>query len=178
MGEVYTSAQVAQQIAVSAGTIRTWKARKADQLIEGQHWFQQDNQTLWTEAGVAALKLISATVSANIKPGMDNPETLETGETDSLETLETPTVSDSLLSLKRYAPLVQALAEAIAPRLIGEVDRAVVSEVKQSIARPMTPAECVSVLEDLGIKPANPLALIKGSKIAGLLTEKSEETGD
>ncbi|HEY9872137.1 MAG TPA: hypothetical protein V6D12_01810 [Candidatus Obscuribacterales bacterium] len=159
MGEVYTSAQVAQRIAVSAGTIRSWKARKPDQLVEGQHWVQQDGQTLWTDAGVAVLQQL-ATATGSVA---DPQRSALQDETEALQ--------------DRYSPLVDAVADALTSRLLQRIDQRVKGSVQRAIATPMTPAECISVLEDLGIKPADPLALIKGSNIAGLLNETTE-TGD
>jgi len=160
MGEVYTSAQVAQRIAVSAGTIRSWKARKPDQLLEGQHWIQQDGQTLWTDMGVAVLQQLATA-------------------TGSVADLQRSALQDETEALQdRYSPLVDAVADALTSRLLQRIDQRVKGSVQRAIATPMTPAECVAVLEDLGIKPADPLALIKGSNIAGLLNETTETTGD
>ena len=162
MSEVYTSAQVAQRIGVSAGTIRTWKARKSDQLVEGQHWIQQDNQTLWTEAGVSALQQL-------------NGETVgETGSVSDLKRsafqVETDAVSD------RYTPLIDAVSDALTSRLLQRIDQQVKGNVQRAIATPMSPSECIEVLEQLGLKPVNPMALINSSHIAGLLeTAETEE---
>jgi hypothetical protein len=159
--QVYSNAQVGEALGVSDGTIRTWKRREAQQLIENVHWVTQKNQTFWTSQGIEALKQIQTTVAA------------KSFETD-LETDETETVSNPF---QRYTPLADAYASAITPQILQLIDRGVLQRVKQAIAQPMSPAECIAVLEDLGISPANPLTLIQDSGIAGLLSE-TDETGD
>ena len=77
--------------------------------------------------------------------------------------------------LQRYESLINALASAIAPQLLPALDKAVVAEVRSSVARPMTTIECVAVLSELGLKPVDPGALL-GMNIAGLLPADDNQT--
>lgn len=58
MSNVYTTAQVAELMGVSADTVRTWKKRNPDKLTEGSHWIKdvENNILLWTTQGVELLK--------------------------------------------------------------------------------------------------------------------------
>ena len=157
----YSSSEVARQLGISDATLRTWKSRYSDRLIENVHWAKNsDGSTLWTETGL--LQLHSFRNGSVARNG--------NGETEAFQD-ETEALQD------RYSPLVDAVADALTTRLLQRIDRQVKGNVQRAIATPMSPSECISVLEDLGIKPADPLALIKGSNIAGLLNETTE-TGD
>jgi hypothetical protein len=158
MSEVLTSAQVAEFLGVSANTIRSWKSRKADQLVEGKHWINQDNQVLWTQAGLEVLQgLQSAT------------DSVAANATDSVADTPSP-VADPL---QRYSGLINAVADAITPRLLQRIDNAVTGRVKTAIAKPMTATECVTLLTELGLKPCNPELLLSGNQ-TNLLTESKE----
>ncbi len=154
--EVLTSAQVAELLSVSANTIRSWKSRKADQLVEGQHWINQDNQVLWTQAGLEVLQGIQSAT-----------DSVAASATDSVADTPSP-VADPL---QRYASLINAVADAITPGLLQRIDNAVVGKVKTAIAKPMTSTECVTLLTELGLKPCNP-ELLLSSNVAGLLEAK------
>jgi hypothetical protein len=58
MSDVYPSNQVAELLQVSSATLRTWKSRKSDQLLENVHWFLSEGQTIWTSVGLEALKQV------------------------------------------------------------------------------------------------------------------------
>ena len=85
------------------------------------------------------------------------------------------TEGDAPPILQRYESLINALARAIAPQLLPQLDRAVVAEVRSSVTRPMTTIECVAVLSELGLKPADPAALLD-MNIAGLLPADDNQT--
>ena len=158
MSEVLTSAQVAEFLGVSANTIRSWKLRKADKLVEGKHWINQDNQVLWTQAGLEVLQgLQSAT------------DSVAPNATDSVADTPSPVAAP----LQRYTGLVETVANGIAPGLLHRIDNAVTRKVKQAIATPMSPAECVTLLTELGLKPCNPELLLSGNQ-TNLLTESKE----
>jgi hypothetical protein len=148
--EVLTTAQAAEFLSVSPATLRTWKSRKADLLVEGTHWINQDGTTLWTQAGLEALQGVS-------------PETASVADSE--------TVSVSGDPLGRYSPLVRSVAEAITQGLLGRIDNAVTDNIRSAIAKPMTSTECVTLLNELGLKPCNPELLIS-SNVAGLLEGK------
>jgi hypothetical protein len=167
--QIYTSAQVAELLEVPPATLRTWKSRKSDQLQEGLHWFQENGQNFWTNEGVEVLIGIRDSVACK---GDETPS-VAPDETPSVAPDETPSVADPL---QRYQSLVEAVAEAIAPQIVGRVDREIMQRVKTAIAKPMTSQECVAILVDFGLAPADPNALIGGaSSVAGYL---SPETPD
>ena len=165
--EVYSNQQIAELLGVNKDSLRVIKNRNKEQLIEGKHWFLQDNQTLWTIVGLEALKLIQNTVKAKVSDA-------ETPDDDVTDTPVTPSVtSETVDPLQRYSSLINAVADAITPGLLQQIDNAVVGRVKTAIAKPMTATECVTLLTELGLKPCNPELLLTGNQ-PNLLTESKE----
>jgi hypothetical protein len=70
----------------------------------------------------------------------------------------------------RYLPLLEMLADAIAPKLQRQLDQKIMGKVSgfAANAQPMTPTECVEMLQQLGLKPANPAELLTGKDIQAL----------
>jgi hypothetical protein len=154
MSEVYTTNQAAERLSTSPATIHTWKKRNPERLTEGLHWVKDEkNSLLWTEQGIQAL--------STLKEGNEYEPHSEVNEPDiqALSTLES-----------RYLPLLDMLAEAIAPKLQRQLDQKVMGKVKgfATNAQPMTSTECVELLQQLGLKPADPAALLTGSNIQAL----------
>jgi hypothetical protein len=152
---LYTTAQVADSLGVSASTLRTWKSRKSDRFSEGEHFCTQDGQILWTEAGVSVLRQIQ---SQNATPTVAQPQRQK-----SQEPLELPETGTDLETLLR--PLAQVIAAGGAPvlrRLILE------ESARQALAAPATPAECVATLRRCGLGGVD-LSLLAGSQPVGLL---------
>jgi hypothetical protein len=150
---IYSTAQAAELLGISASTIHTWKRRNLGKLLEGQHWVKQNDTLLWTELGIQALSVL--------KEGNECEPHSEVNEPDiqALSTLES-----------RYLPLLDMLANAIAPRLQQHLDQKVMGKVKgfATNAQPMTSVECVELLTQLGLKPANPAELLAGQDIQAL----------
>ncbi len=51
MSDIYSTAQAAQVLGISADTIRTWKRRQTELLLEKIHWFKVKRfttLTLWS----------------------------------------------------------------------------------------------------------------------------------
>jgi hypothetical protein len=167
MNEVYSNQQAAELLGVSKDSLRVIKSRNKEQLIEGTHWFLQDNQTLWTVEGLEALKLIQNTVKVRVS----EVETSEDAVTDTPVTEGVTSVSTD--PLQRYSGLINAVADAITPGLLQRIDNAVTGRVKSAIATPMTSTECVTLLNELGLKPCNPELLLSGNQ-PNLLTESKE----
>jgi len=160
--QVYSTAQVGELLGVSGSTVRTWKQRKPDILIEGRHWFTQDNTVFWTQQGLNELTAIKAGATVSVAEG----------ETDSVSDLgqsASQAVSGLSQLLARYEPLVEMLADALSQPLQQQLDKKIQRNLVSSNAPQMTTIECLAVLSELGIKPANPAALLKGNYAAGLL---------
>ena len=157
MAEVLSTNQVAERLGIAPGTVRTWKKRYEKQLIEGQHWVSQDGSNYWTITG---LEFLTA-----IKNG--SPETLPDPEDE--------TVSDSTETplLERYSSLLDAIAQALTPNLLDRLDRAVMTNIKQSVSKPINQNDCVVLLTELGLKPVNPKLLLSDT-VTALLTEHKE----
>jgi hypothetical protein len=149
--QIYSSAQAAELLGIPVSTLRTWKARKKDQLQENLHWFHQDGQTFWTTQGLETLK--------QIQPSVADMETKASG----VSADETPDVADPL---QRYESLIEAVADAVSPQVVQRIDQAVMQRVKNAIAKPMTSQECIAILTDFGLAPADPNALL-GSSVSG-----------
>ena len=168
--EVYSNQQIAELLGVNKDSLRVIKNRNKEQLIEGKHWFLQDNQTLWTAVGLEALRLIQNTVKAKVSDA-------ETPDDDVTDTPVTPVThnvtSETVDPLQRYSSLINAVADAITPGLLQRIDNAVIQRVKSDIAKPMTSTECVTLLTELGLKPCNPELLLTGNQ-PNLLTESKE----
>jgi len=157
--EVYTTAQAAELLGVPINTLRSWKSRKSDLLIEGTHWVSSDNQILWTQAGIEALQSINgampSSADAQCSPLPDDQEPIAS-----------PLQASLTDPWQRYKPLVESIANSIAGGLIRRIDNAVMSKVKDAIALPMTSTECVTLLTELGLKPCNPELLLSGNVTA------------
>lgn len=52
LDQIYSTAQAAELLGISEGTVRSRKSRDKTQLIEGTHWLTQDGSTFWTVAGL------------------------------------------------------------------------------------------------------------------------------
>ncbi len=158
--EVLTTAQAAELLQVSVNCIRQWKLRKAEQLLESIHWITGDNnQTLWTQTGLEALQQIKG-VTASV--------------TDDVTTGVTESVTDPITDpLQRYNPLVESVSDALTQGLLTRIDKAVTRNIGIAIATPMSPAECVTLLTELGLKPCNPELLLSGNQ-PNLLPESKE----
>ncbi len=162
MSNVYTTAQVAERIGVSADTVRTWKKRNTDKLVETTHWLKDESNTLlWTEEGIQAL----TQVQSGSEPS--------TGSTNDTATVQPEPSFDTPL-LSRYEPLLDMIANAVAPRLQQQLDKKVMGKVQSfsTDAQPLTAVECVELLTQLGLKPANPADLITASNIQALPESK------
>ncbi|AFZ15668.1 hypothetical protein Cri9333_4907 (plasmid) [Crinalium epipsammum PCC 9333] len=177
--EVLSTAQAAELLGVSAGTLRTWKSRKADLLVEGTHWINQDGSTFWTQAGLDVLQGVSSvsdgetvSVASSETISVASSETISvaSSETESATPQPSPAAHDPL---QRYIPLVESVSNAITQGLIGRIDKAVTRNIGIAIAKPMTATECVTLLSELGLKPCNPELLLTGNQ-TNLLTESKE----
>lgn len=154
MADVFTTNQVAERLSISTATIYTWKKRNPDRLTEGSHWLKDEkNSLLWTEQGIQALSAL--------KEGNESESHSEVTEAD----IQEPSALES-----RYLPMLDMLADAIAPKLQRQLDKKVMGRVKDfsTDAQPMTSVECVELLMQLGLKPANPADLLTGQNIQAL----------
>ncbi len=166
MSNVYTTNQAAERLSTSPATIHTWKKRNPERLTEGTHWVKDEkNSLLWTEQGIQVLITLK---EGDILPSMQESECEPHSEVNvahiqALSALE-----------RRYLPLIDMLAEAIAPKLQRQLDQKVMGKVKgfATNAQPMTSTECVELLQQLGLKPANPAALLTGNNIQALPESK------
>jgi hypothetical protein len=160
MSEALTTNQAAELLNISISCLRQWKSRKADQLIEGTHWVTGDNnQVLWTQAGLEALQQIK---------GVTPSDTADV--TDPLQDVTEPAAHDPL---GRYTPLAESVTAAVTERILSQIDKGVTANIKRAIAKPMTSQECVTVLQNLGLKPCNPELLLSPA-IQNLLAESKE----
>lgn len=160
---IYTNDQVAQQLGVAVGTIRSWKSRRSSELIPNQHWFVDNGTTYWTEEGISALQTISTTVKVKPKPTATPTATSATESVAATNPIE------------RYRPLIKQLATLLTPQLLQELDREVTQQVGMALANPMTETECITLLSELGLAPASPTALINGNNVAGYLEGETDE---
>jgi hypothetical protein len=153
MADIYSTNQAAERLSVSPSTIHTWKKRNPEKLLEGSHWVKDDkNSLLWTELGIQALSA------------------LKDGETEPLSEVNEPDIQEQSALESRYLPLLDMLADAIAPKLQRQLDQKVMGKVQgfATNAHPLTAVECVELLTQLGLKPANPAELLKGQDFQAL----------
>lgn len=158
MADVYSTNQAAELIGISPATIHTWKKRNPERLLEGSHWLKDDkNSLLWTEQGIQALSAL--------KDG---------NETEPLLGMNEPDIQEPSALENRYLPLLDMMADAIAPKLQRQLDQKVLGRVQSfaTDAQPLTAVECVELLTQLGLKPANPAELLTGSTIQALPESK------
>jgi len=162
MSNVYTTAQVAELIGISADTVRTWKKRNADKLLETTHWLKDEsNALLWTEEGIQAL--------TQLQNGSEPSQ----GSNNDMATVQAEPSFDTPL-LSRYEPLLETMADAVAPQLQQRLDSKIADRIQDfgKKAEPLTATECVTILQQLGLKPANPAALLTESKVQALPESK------
>jgi hypothetical protein len=151
--EVYTTNQAAELLSINPATIHTWKKRNPERLILGSHWIKDEkNSLLWTELGIQALS------------------SLKDGESEPLSEVNEPDIQEPSTLERRYLPLLDRLADAIAPKLQRQLDQKVMGRVKNfsTDAQPLTAVECVELLTQLGLKPANPADLLTGQDFQAL----------
>lgn len=186
----YTSSEIARQLGINDATLRTWKSRYSDRFQENVHWVRNgDGSTLWSEAGLTQLKNLRNNGNGNgngngsaAPKNQDATGSFQQRATDSFQTdtdafqTDTGSFQDDTAfqdetdleeegSLQdRYAPMVEAAANALAPEILYRIDQRVTDLVGEAIANKKTPrmtaVDCVSVLKKLGLKPANPERLI------------------
>jgi hypothetical protein len=158
MSEVYTTNQAAERLSISSATIHTWKKRNPKRLTEGNHWVKDEkNSLLWTEQGIQALSVLK-----------------EGNETEPIPSMNEPDIQEPSPLESRYMPLIEMLADAIAPKLQRQLDQKVMGRVQgfATNAQPMTSVECVELLTQLGLKPANPAELLTAQDIQALPESK------
>ncbi len=161
MSDVYSNQQVAELLGIKEGTLRTWKARKSEQIQENTHWVKSsDGGTLWTETGVEMLRHlcnggVSTTETASFQPETDDPTDLTI----------------------RYTPIIETVSDAIANQILSRIDATVTGRVKQHLTKPVSTLERVSLLSQLGLKPANPELLLQGNN-TNYLPQGDNENGD
>jgi DNA-binding transcriptional MerR regulator len=129
MADIYSTNQVAERLSVSSATIHTWKKRNPERLTEGSHWLKDDkNSLLWTEQGIQALSALK-----------------EGNESEPLSEVKEPDIQDLSPLERRYLPLIDMIADAIAPNLQRQLDQKVMGRVKNisTDAQPLTAVECV-----------------------------------
>jgi len=105
MSNIYSTSDVASIVGASPVTMHSWKQRKSDRLIEGQHWLNQDGQLFWTAAGISALQAIKGA----------SPTDASTSDAASSVGREGDTPSGAEVPiLQHYESLINALSRAIA----------------------------------------------------------------
>ncbi len=115
MSEVYTTNQAAERLSTSPATIHTWKKRNPERLTEGNHWVKDEkNSLLWTEQGIQAL--------STLKEG-DVLSSMKESECESLSGVNDPDFQEPSALERRYLPLIDMLADAIAPKLQRQLDQ-------------------------------------------------------
>lgn len=157
MSNVYTTNQAAELLGISPATIHTWKKRNPERLTLGSHWIKDEkNSLLWTELGIQAL--------SNLKDGESEP----------LSELNEPDIQEPSLLERRYLPYLDMLADDLAPKLQRQLDQKVMGKVQgfANSAQPLTAVECVELLTQLGLKPANPADLLAGQDFQALPQSK------
>ncbi len=165
MADIYSTNDAGKILEINPNTIKTWKNRSyKERLIETTHWFNQDGSTFWTESGMSELRAIQSQLAESDSDSpMNQSATQPESDSDSIKAILSPLES-------RYMPLIEMLAEVIAPRLQRQLDQKVMGRVKgfATNAQEMTATECVELLQQLGLKPADPAALLTGSNIQAL----------
>jgi hypothetical protein len=142
--QIYPTAQVAELLGVSEGTIRSRKSRDKEQLQEGTHWLQQDGSTLWTCAGVlelakttqndtakalveaagAIVPTIAATPSVAKEPTLDGDEPL------------TDATAAMALTMEFLEPLLEATGQGMALEFYRRLPQYVLKHVQRMAKTP------------------------------------------
>ena len=165
--KIYSSAQAAELLGISISTIHTWKRRNLNRLLEGLHWVKQNDALFWTEQGIQTLSGLKE--GGESEPHSSESEPRSEMNVNDIQDFQEPSALES-----RYLPLVNMLADALTPRLQRRLDERVQRNLATNNAPPMTTIECVAVLAELGLKPADPAALL-GASIAGLIAGNDQQ---
>lgn len=64
--QIYSTAQAAELLGITDGTIRSRKSREKEQFAEGMHWVTQEGSTFWTYSGILELAKGSQSEKAQI----------------------------------------------------------------------------------------------------------------
>lgn len=159
----YPNMEVARMLGIPDSTIRTWKSRYPDRLIEEKHWLKNsDGSVLWTETGLAELRDIKSSNNRN-------------GNVSRPKISETETSQSSTDPIERYRPLLKKLATLLTPQLLQELDKEVTQQLGDALVAPMSETECVTVLLEMGLNPADPTILITGENVAGYLEGETDK---
>jgi hypothetical protein len=120
--QVYSTAQAAELLGVSEGTLRSRKSRDKTQLIEGTHWLTQDSSTLWTVAGLLEIAERTDTPEAKallqqvamLVPTSPAMPTVDPSATPSA-TSPTETATDGVaIDVSFLEPLLEATGQSLA----------------------------------------------------------------
>jgi len=156
--KIYSSAQAAELLGISISTIHTWKRRNLNRLLEGLHWVKQNDALFWTEQGIQTL--------SGLKEGGESEP--HSSESEPHSEMNVSDIQEPSALESRYLPLVNMLADALTPRLQRRLDQRVQRNLATNNAPEMTTIECIAVLSQLGLKPADPAALLD-TRIAGYI---------
>ena len=117
MLSVRTTAQVAELLGVSGGTIRNAKSRHADKLRENEHWGKgTDDKLWWTDAGCEQLsQLIPSAASYQVA----KPEKLTLAESSTIPS----TQGEEVLGLLAQSLAVERLKQQLEPKVEQEYQR-------------------------------------------------------
>lgn len=165
---IYTTEQISELLGVPTGTIRVWKSRKpkADQLIEGTHWFSDNGATMWTEAGLEVLR------------SFKSKKTVAPRATATAAHRATSSVAGSASDY--FEPLLEALADGLTPnlmnRLAGKVTQRLGFQIAQPCAQEVTIESTYEILACIGITPGeDPVTLLTGNGSSYLLEGVEDE---
>lgn len=147
------TADVAAHLGCTPENVRTIKFRKKEELIEGTHWIQsEDNKTLWTPRGYKKL-------AEFICPGKDVPQPFETAplqdETPSFQPVTPPYHGET-------APL-QALADRLAMASIEHELQLRIEESRRRILTAPTESDALALAQSID-RIGKGLGLLKASQ--------------
>jgi hypothetical protein len=144
--QIYSTAQVAELLGISEGTLRSRKSREKDSLIEGNHWLQQDGSTFWTVSGILeiAQRLDNPTAQALLVQfnGMLVPTTAATPTVaaDASDRIAPESPSPIEIDIQFLEPLLEATGQGMALEFYRRLPQYVLKHV-QRMAKHPTAAE-------------------------------------
>ncbi len=149
--QIYSTAQSAELLGISEGTLRSRKSREKAQLVEGIHWLIQDGSTLWTVAGLLEVANRTDTPQAKavlqqagtLVPTLPATPSVATPATESVESSATESVANETekqpplgIDLNLLEPLLEATAQKMALEFYCRLPQAILQHIQRMAKQP------------------------------------------
>lgn len=134
LGQIYPTAQVAELLGISEGTIRSRKSRDKEQFQENVHWLTQDGNTVWTAAGV--VELAKTTQTEKAQQLLAQAGSLVLTESATPGVAEEPVTESVAIDLAFLEPLLEATGQGMALEFYRRLPTYVLKHIQRMAKQP------------------------------------------